>query len=271
MISIITTFFNAEKYLDKCILSVQEVKNLDKIEHILINDGSNDGSEKLVKSLSKENQVLINSNKIGRGPALNLGLLNAKNDLICILDSDDVINPDWLDLFFTTNFQNLVSEEDNFVFFGRNEIINNNGELKNPIIFDNKRIAHQIFNTKKIFFYNPIPHLGVVFRKDINSNLIYSNTLSSQLDWDLWFQIMSAKKRFIYFDIPTGKKRIHKDQSFERKSHMRYTLAGVNLQILWTWRLQPTLLPFVLIMTIIRMSWALVPSSLRSYVYARKK
>ena len=47
-ISIITPFYNSEKYIEKCISSVTN-QSFSDFELILINDGSIDNSEKIVK------------------------------------------------------------------------------------------------------------------------------------------------------------------------------------------------------------------------------
>ena len=267
MISIITTFFNAERYILDCILSVQKSKNFRQIEHILINDGSTDASEEIVRASCKANQILINSKKIGRGKALNLGLTYAKHDLISILDSDDMINPGWIDAFFESKIKALLYDEDNFVFFGKNEIIDEMGASRKRFISSPQIKFSNKLKKNKLFFFNPVPHLGVVFRKPNIPSLMYSSTLSSQLDWDLWFRILEANKDFIFIDLLSGMKRLHKDQSFERNKHIRYTLSGVKLQTIWTYRMQPLLLPMVIIVALARIFWAFIPPKLRYLVY----
>ncbi len=48
MISIITTFFNAEDFLEANLRSVQSISSQDMIEHILVDDGSTDQSNRIV-------------------------------------------------------------------------------------------------------------------------------------------------------------------------------------------------------------------------------
>ena len=66
MISIITTFHNSEKFLDANIRSVRLIHHQDKIEHILVDDGSTDTSQKIVKSYSSKNLMLISAGRLGR-------------------------------------------------------------------------------------------------------------------------------------------------------------------------------------------------------------
>ena len=57
LVSIITPVYNGEKYIKDCIESVlnQTYKNL---EMIIINDGSADNTEKIIKNYMKENSII---------------------------------------------------------------------------------------------------------------------------------------------------------------------------------------------------------------------
>lgn len=93
-ISIIVPIYNAEKYIEKCILSLlnQTHKN---IELLCINDGSKDESEKIINQLSKMDSRIRIFNQPNSGPATarNLGLKNAKSPYIMFCDSDDWYEP----------------------------------------------------------------------------------------------------------------------------------------------------------------------------------
>ena len=55
-ISIIVPIYNAEKNIEKCLNSINRQKTLEsEIEIILINDGSKDKSDEIVKNYIKEN------------------------------------------------------------------------------------------------------------------------------------------------------------------------------------------------------------------------
>ena len=52
-LSIIVPVYNVEKYLEKCLKSILNIKNID-YEILLINDGSTDNSEKICQKYQKE-------------------------------------------------------------------------------------------------------------------------------------------------------------------------------------------------------------------------
>ncbi|MBQ8227445.1 MAG: glycosyltransferase family 2 protein [Clostridia bacterium] len=93
LVSIVIPVYNVEKYLPQCLDSVmgQTYKN---IEIICVNDGSPDGSEKIIADYMKKDGriVLISQKNQGLSGARNTGLENAKGEYIVFLDSDD-----WID------------------------------------------------------------------------------------------------------------------------------------------------------------------------------
>ena len=120
MVSIITTFFNAERFLDANIRSVQSIQPQNKIEHILVNDGSNDQSLKIASSYTSNNVSVISPGRIGRAKALNLAVRKSKYRYICILDADDMINPFWVSNFIE-NSNELINFDRKTIVFWQNK------------------------------------------------------------------------------------------------------------------------------------------------------
>ena len=93
LISIIVPVYNAEKYLERCILSILN-QTLKDIELILINDGSPDDSQKIIDKYKKEYPDIIKTKTIinsGPSVARNTGLEIATGEYIGFVDSDDYI------------------------------------------------------------------------------------------------------------------------------------------------------------------------------------
>lgn len=94
-VSVIVPFYNVEKYIEKCLNSLTN-QTLDEIEIILVNDGSQDNSEKIAKEFQEKY-----TNKIkyyekpngGLGDARNFGINYATGEYIAFLDSDDYVEP----------------------------------------------------------------------------------------------------------------------------------------------------------------------------------
>ena len=93
--------YNEEKTIAKTIQSVIELEYpKNKIEIIIVNDGSNDNTAEIVKEQIKiykeSNIILINQKNGGKGKALNAALKKAKGKYFVSLDADSFVRKDAL-------------------------------------------------------------------------------------------------------------------------------------------------------------------------------
>ena len=111
-VSVIISAYNAEKYLYDTLNSVfnQTWKNL---EIILVNDGSTDRTRIIAEKYLSQNLILINQINSGQNAALNAGFRISSGDFIKFLDSDDLINPEMIELQVNT-----ISNYENYVAYG---------------------------------------------------------------------------------------------------------------------------------------------------------
>lgn len=96
-VSVIVPVFNSEKYLKECIFSILD-QNHDNIEVIAVDDGSTDKSLELLTAIQKEDSRLsvISQPNSGVSVARNTGLNAVSGDYLCFVDSDDVIEKDYI-------------------------------------------------------------------------------------------------------------------------------------------------------------------------------
>ena len=90
LLSIIIPVYQAKKYLGKCIDSILNQSFLD-FELILVDDGSNDGSERICDEYTrKDNRIkVIHQINQGVSGARNTGLKYASGEYIAFVDADD--------------------------------------------------------------------------------------------------------------------------------------------------------------------------------------
>lgn len=96
MISVVIPLYNSKETIIECINSVLNQTKVDLIKEIIVvNDGSTDGSEKLVQEiLKKEIKVkVITKRNGGVSTARNAGIRVAGAEWIALLDSDDIWLP----------------------------------------------------------------------------------------------------------------------------------------------------------------------------------
>ena len=93
-VSVIVPVYNTEKYVDECLRSIEN-QTLKEIEIILVNDGSKDGSRKILEEHAKNDDriIVINQENAGVAVARNHGLREAHGDYVAFVDSDDIIAP----------------------------------------------------------------------------------------------------------------------------------------------------------------------------------
>lgn len=96
-ISIVTTAFNIEKYIHKCLTSIlnQTYKNL---EVIVVNDCSTDTTMEIVETFKDERLKVINHEKNkGAGQARKTGIEASTGDYVITIDGDDWISEDFIE------------------------------------------------------------------------------------------------------------------------------------------------------------------------------
>ncbi len=94
-ISIIIPVYNAEKHIEKCLNSIKgqkETKN--KFEVIIVNDGSTDNSEEVIKKYIENSELDIKyygKENEGVAKTRNYGIRKSTGDYILFIDADDYI------------------------------------------------------------------------------------------------------------------------------------------------------------------------------------
>lgn len=102
--SIIVPVYNVKNYLRECVDSVL-VQTFKDFELILVDDGSNDGSDKICDEYvinDKRVKVFHTPNR-GQSSARNIGVENASGEYLLFLDSDDFI--------LNNNFLKIIKEK----------------------------------------------------------------------------------------------------------------------------------------------------------------
>jgi len=98
LVSVIIPCFNHELFITETIESVLK-STYRPIEIIVVNDGSSDNSEQIIKSLQNQYSNLIYTRQENAGPAVarNRGIAQANGSYILPLDADDLISLDYIE------------------------------------------------------------------------------------------------------------------------------------------------------------------------------
>lgn len=118
LITVVVPVYNKKEYLNKCVDSIrnQTYKNL---EILLIDDGSTDGSDKLLDEYASiDNRIrVIHKKNGGLSDTRNCGIKEAKGKYIGFIDADDYIEKDMYenlykayDLYDNITFAQIMSQ-----------------------------------------------------------------------------------------------------------------------------------------------------------------
>lgn len=101
LITIIVSIYNGEQYLRECIESIIN-QDYEKLEIILVNDGSNDNSLGIINEYKKKDNRIIIINKKNSGVSIsrNNAIDIAKGKYICFIDQDDIISKNYVSYYY---------------------------------------------------------------------------------------------------------------------------------------------------------------------------
>ena len=103
--SIVVPVYNVEKYLEKCLKSIQN-QTYDNFEVIIVNDGSTDNSKEIIRSFVKDPRFKsFNKKNGGLSDARNFGVKYTTGDFLLFIDSDDYIDKNLL-----TKLNNVIEQ-----------------------------------------------------------------------------------------------------------------------------------------------------------------
>lgn len=102
LISIIVPVYNAEKYLSMCVESIRS-QTYENTEILLIDDGSTDKSKMICDSYANKDKRIkvIHTSNGGVSKARNIGIQESKGSYISFVDSDDIIEPNFISKLFS--------------------------------------------------------------------------------------------------------------------------------------------------------------------------
>jgi glycosyltransferase involved in cell wall biosynthesis len=186
-VTVLMPAYNAGKYICEAITSVLEQSFTD-FELLIINDGSTDDTEKMIRSFNDPRIVIINQENNGIASALNMGLNIARANYIARFDADDICYPDRLKIqydFITTYPQySVIGSAADYV------------DADGHFIFTHHPVAHLDEEIQQLkYSVCPFIHSSVIYKKELILNIGgYNEHAYTYEDHFLWVNILTHAK-----------------------------------------------------------------------------
>ena len=185
ILTIITPVYNGEKYISETIESVIKSSIKYSYEYIVLDDGSNDSSLKILNNYKDKIKIFSHKN-IGESATVNRGLENALGEFLLVINADDPL--------LTSDLINkackiLIENSSIVAIYPDWKIIDQNGNtLKNKILpefTDELLIGH----------CRCLPGPGTLFRKD-KALQVGGRNLGWKFvgDYDFWLRLSRVGK-----------------------------------------------------------------------------
>ncbi len=212
-ISVIIPLYNHEKYIKESVHSVLE-QSIQDFELIIINDGSTDNSEEVVKAIKDDRIKYFYQDNQGAHNTINRGIQLAEGEYISILNSDDI--------YYKNRFEEAlkVFESDSSVYavFSHLEFVDDKGDfIRLYRGAEDNRKDRNIEASANLGNNIVLDLLGGNFlittsnlfcRKSVFTNIGYFRNLRYAHDYDFFLRLCSTYKVCV-IDVPLLKYRQH--------------------------------------------------------------
>ena len=225
-ISVVMSVKNGAKYLNECIDSVLSQTFRD-FEFIIVNDGSTDSTESIIKSYTDDRIVLINlKNSRGISEALNIGIARSSGDYIARMDADDKMYPDRLKIQYNHLEKNLDID-----ILGSGFEWGNGKEVPEYYV-PRETITDDIL----INIGNFLGHPTVMMRKSSIDRLpfLYETYYNGAEDLKLWITAIRKGLKIVNIKQPLLYYRQHNDQITVKNKDDGFSSAADRIKLAYT-------------------------------------
>jgi glycosyltransferase involved in cell wall biosynthesis len=218
-ISVVTPSFNQAAFLEQTIQSVLE-QGYPQLEYIIIDGGSTDGSVDIIKKYSARLTYWVSERDSGFGDAINKGFKRASGDILCWINSDDLLEPGAL-MTVGKFFQQYLNVG---LLYGDRKIINENAED---------------LGSRRFYFYMPgqfrygrsIAQEAAFWRKDALQKVgEIDQNLKFAIDFDLWCRLSKiVLVRHVPFTLGVFRRQKGSKTSTIRQKGVEETIQAIKV------------------------------------------
>ncbi len=216
-VTVYITNYNYARYLDQAIQSVLG-QTFDDFELIIIDDGSVDGSQKIMKKYENRNNifVVLQQNR-GLNASNNVALRLARGKYIIRLDADDFLDSHALQVMVAE----MEKQPDLALVFPDYYIVDENGEVV-------EQVRRHDFANGVSLLDQPAHGACTMIRRDILRTIGgYDETFTRQDGYDLWLNIVNNYP-VTNINLPLFYYRQHEDSLTKDEKELLTTRAQIK-------------------------------------------
>ncbi|MCX5855301.1 MAG: glycosyltransferase [Deltaproteobacteria bacterium] len=223
-VSVITPYYNTEELFVETFVSLQ-AQSLQNWEWVIVDDGSTDEEsvKRLVGVTAKDKRIkVIRQENAGPGAARNNAFRNTSGRYVCLLDSDDMVEPTYLEKCVW-----FLDSNPEFAFCNACSVVFGNQEYLWTTGFERGKTHLQA---------NSGPSFAVVRRSAYEGCGGFDESIRfGHEDWDFWLAMAKAGhwgytiREFLLWYRKRGDGRFEKimrsgnvNEEFERRMHRKY-------------------------------------------------
>jgi glycosyltransferase involved in cell wall biosynthesis len=197
MVSVIIPMYNREKTIETAVKSVLE-QTYGKLEVVIVDDCSTDNSVDVVKNISDERVRLLTCEENGGAcKARNIGIENAKGEIIAFQDSDDYWHKDKLE----KSLQALEVSGAEFVFSSFSRFQKDAPE-NGVDVLPRYNLNKEKDKMAKLLCINCVSTQTIVAKKEVFENIRFDERLPRFQDWELALQVLRSGFKMFYIEEP---------------------------------------------------------------------
>lgn len=234
LVSIVVPVYNAEKYLEQCLNSIQN-QTYKNFEVILVNDGSMDHSESICKSFVEGDsrfRYFLKSNG-GASSARIFGLDHVRGDYITFIDADDWVDENHLEVLMNNIKENnsdmAVSSIKKFDNVSNFEFRVYSNQEKYLLNYNKLNREEFLVILPKLIYASNSYKIAVskLFKKELVTNIRFDESIIYGEDLEFFFKLYLNINSISYVDEVTYIYRLHDESSSSKfgQLHMEQELA----------------------------------------------
>ena len=234
VLTIVVPSYNVERFLDECIPPYVEPICDDRLEVVIVNDGSHDKTEEIAEGYARKYPAVIrviNKKNGGHGSTINAGLKHATGKYFKVIDGDDYVNNAELVRFlnFLERSEEDVITNDKVNFIDGRKPDNNKRMIFGPVGYD-EHISMKEINSEWNYTMHRITLKTAVIQNvipDIDENCFYVD--QELIIYTLGYvkTLRACNAIMYYYRLGNANQSVAPANAYKRRGNLRTVINSI--------------------------------------------